>query len=176
MHGQVRLLQSPGREQAQAPGLAHRGPLQGLSLRCPLITTEGQPLSLGLIQQVWGGVYRCIQGLGCTTLITFFSRYCSQLDQNSLPGKPLTDVSDRTKGFENQAACTSMYKNKSHMKNFTKKWAKCFNLLAASSVASTQVMPPFTRWQDRWPLRPAIWDPRDHQHLLPPTTWRAPIF
>lgn len=103
-------------------------------------------------------------------------QYCSQLDQNSLPGKPLTDVSDRTKGFENQAACTSMYKNKSHMKNFTKKWAKCFNLLASSSVASTQVMPPFTRWQDRWPLRPAIWDPRDHQHLLPPTTWRAPIF
>lgn len=25
------------------------------------------------------------------------------------------------------------------MKNFTKKWAKCFNLLASSSVASTQV-------------------------------------
>ena len=174
MRGQVRLLQSPGRKRAQAPGLGHRGPLQGLSLCCPLTTNEGQPLSSGLIQQVWGGVYRQPGAR--------MHHPNRLLQQVLLPTKPglFTRKAPKRCLRSNQglwkSGCTSVYKNKSHMKNFTKKWAKCFNPLASSSVASTQVMPPFTRWQDRWPLRPGIWDTQGHQHLLPPTTWRAPIF
>lgn len=173
-HSQVRLLQSPGREWAQAPGLRHRGPLQGLSLRCPLITTEGQPPSSGLIQHVWGGVYRCSQGLGYTPWLPSSAGTAPNYTRTLYRKAP--NRCPRSNQGLWKSGCTSMYKNKSYMKNFTKKWAKCFNPLVPSSVASTQVMPPFTRSQDRWSFRLGIWDPWDHQHLLPLTTWRAPIF